>query len=492
MFSFFRRHTIESILAILVLVFIAYFSYVSINRLNTFRSNYFDLGIMDQVVYNTSKGRLLEMTNQDLRSNASRFAIHFDPLLALFAPIYVFFASPNVLLIAQAITLGLGAVAIYLIAKKITSQKLTSLFFAVSYLFYFPNQRAVIFDIHAVVFATTFLLFAIYFSLIKKYRIMMIFIILSLLTKEHIGMITFLFGLYIFFIQKERKTGITVITVSLIFFISTFFYIIPHARQSSHFALRYFEDVGDSPSSVMLNLIKNPSYIWEKISTDQAQKYLRGMFVPHVVFMIFSPLEFLIALPELAINLISTNGNMRAIYFHYNAVLVPFIYFSAIMGYMRMKKIIVEIEVRRALIIIFFVTNFYYIYKYSPLPLDFIMDPYFIKEINQEKMNSIKIWQEKLSDESIPVATTPQIAPFFTHRQYFYNFLYDTGFVGAGLTENDIIKDIDLYSNAQYIVIAKSEVESEGSLEQKFYNNLITNADYKVVFEDRELIVYKR
>src|SRR3989338_9932653 len=100
MISFIKRNKIETLLVFLIFTFIAYFSFVSINRFLTFRSNYFDLGIMDQVVYNTSRGRILEMTNQDLRVNASRFAIHFDPLLAFFAPIYLLYAHPNVLLIA--------------------------------------------------------------------------------------------------------------------------------------------------------------------------------------------------------------------------------------------------------------------------------------------------------------------------------------------------------------------------------------------------------
>jgi uncharacterized membrane protein len=160
---------------------------------------------------------------------------------------------------------------------------------------YYPNQRAVIFDVHAVVFATTFLLFAVYFSLVKKYRFMLLFVILSLLTKEHVGLISFLFGLYMLVIQKERRFSFVVMAVSLIFFIGTFFYIIPQARQSSHFALRYLEDVGDSPKSIVVNLIKNPLYIWSRITTKEALNYLQGMFIPHLIFLIFAPLEFLIS-----------------------------------------------------------------------------------------------------------------------------------------------------------------------------------------------------
>lgn len=492
MIGFIRKYKIESLLAFFILVFIIYFSIASINRYLTFRSNYFDLGIMDQVVYNTSRGWILEMTNQELKANLSRFAIHFDPLLVFFAPLYLIYSDPAVLLVSQAAAVSLGAAAVFLLGNAIIKNKSVSLLFAVSYLFYFPNQRAVMFDFHAVVFATPLLLFAIYFSVVKKYRIMMAFMFLSLLTKEHIGLITFLFGLYMFFIQKERRYSIAVMGMSLIFFISAFFYFIPNARQSSHFALQYFDELGDSPQSILINSIKNPLYIINKLLKSGEREYLIRVFAPHFMLAVFAPLEFLIALPEIAINVLSKSSNMRAIYFHYNAVIVPFVYFSAIMGYRRMQKHIRDKDLKGLILTVYIVSTIFYIYKFDPLPLRFLKEPYTLRQINTEKMNIVKEWQAKLSDENIAVATTPQIAPFFTHRRYFYNFLYDTGFRGAGFSEDDIIKELDTYQKSEYVVIAKSEVTDEGSLSQKFFRNLEADIDYKVIFDSEHIIVYKR
>ena len=116
----------EIILWIFILIFIVIFSYLSIKRYRTLNSYYYDLGIMNQVVYNTLRGRFLEMTNQDLKRNTSRLAIHFDPILALFAPFYKIYPGPEVLLIGQAIILGLGAWAVFLIAEKVLKDSSTS------------------------------------------------------------------------------------------------------------------------------------------------------------------------------------------------------------------------------------------------------------------------------------------------------------------------------------------------------------------------------
>ena len=117
------KNKFQIILWFCIVFFIIFFSYLSIKRYQTLNSYYYDLGIMNQVVYNTSKGRFLEMTNQELKRNASRLAIHFDPILALFAPFYKIYEGPEILLIGQALILGLGAWAVCLISEKILKKK---------------------------------------------------------------------------------------------------------------------------------------------------------------------------------------------------------------------------------------------------------------------------------------------------------------------------------------------------------------------------------
>src|SRR3990167_10386932 len=178
------KNKFQIILWFFILAFVIFFSYLSIKRYQTLNSYYYDLGIMNQVVYNTSQGRFLEMTNQELIKNTSRLAIHFDPILALFAPFYKIYSGPEVLLIGQSIILGLGALAIFLISQKVLKKNLISLIFSLTYLFYFAIQRAALFDFHAFTLATSFFLFALYFNLVNKNKLYFLFIFFALLTKE--------------------------------------------------------------------------------------------------------------------------------------------------------------------------------------------------------------------------------------------------------------------------------------------------------------------
>ena len=476
-----KKYIVKILLSLSIIFFIVIFSYLSIRRNKTLNSYYYDLGIMNQVVYNTSHGRFLEMTNQDLKKNISRLAIHFDPILAIFAPFYKIYEGPEVLLIGQVIILGLGALAVFLISKKVLKKKLISLIFSLSYLFYFSIQRTALFDFHAVTLATTFFLFALYFNLVKKNFWYYFFIFLSLMTKEHIGLIVFFLGGYLFFIKKQRKTGIITAILGVIFFVATVYFIIPYFRGSEHFATGYFINI----KSRLPTIIRD------------GKSYFKLIMSP-LFYALFSPLTLLIALPEWAINILSINSNQRSIYFHYNSIIVAFLFYSLILGYKNFDKIIKNKFIKSIVFLIFILVNFYSIYLYNPIPY-FVKRPAIYKDVNKIKLKSIKFWVEKLKDENIKVSTTPKLAPFFTNRKYYYNFLYDTAYASMGKTDEDIYKnEIDKYTLADYIIINRSEIGdiSKENIPVKFYFKLLDDKNFKMEFGDDQgensIEVYKR
>ena len=459
-------------------IFIIIFSYLSVERYRSLNSYYYDLGIMNQTVYNTSQGRLLEMTNQDLRQNLSRFAIHFDPILAVFAPFYIFYPGPEVLLIGQALILGLGAWAVFLLSEKVLKKPFVGLTFALSYIFYFAVERAVLFDFHAVTLATTFLLFAFYFNLAKKHGLYFLFLVLSLLTKEHIGLVVFMLGLYLFFVKKERKIGLWTAALGLVFFSVSVYIIIPWARGGEHFALKYFGDV----RSRLGDIVKN------------GLNYSRLLIRP-VIYSLLSPLTLLIALPEWAINALSRNNNQTSFYFHYQSVIVAVLYYSLVLGYRNFNSIVKNKWIRLAVFVVFLFLTYRSAYLYNPIPSS-VRYPAKYREVDQAKMESILLWQKNLKGDGIVVATTPKLAPFFTNRRTYINFLYDTAFAEMGLTQQDILaREIDKYTLADYVIINKAEIGGldRDTLPVKFYRHLRNNHDFEMIFsDDREIEVYKK
>ncbi|MEN9327840.1 MAG: hypothetical protein RI947_648 [Candidatus Parcubacteria bacterium] len=485
-----KHYLYEILLGVAIVAFIAVFSYISILRMQTFNSHYFDLGIMNQVSYNTSQGRFLEMTNQELKRNTSRLAIHFDPILALFSPFYYIHSGPEVLLIGQALCIALGAIPLYLIAAKLTKKKYVAFIFAISYLLYFPIQRATLFDFHAVTMAVPFIFAMMYLALIKRYKASLIFMVLALLTKENVGLVTFMVGLYFFVFQKERKYGLIAMAISAVVFVATVFMIIPYYRQAAHFALRYFGDYGDTPGKIILGIFQHPIITVQKILSPDSLTYLQRMLLGNGILILAAPLEFLLGLPDLLIILLSSNSNMKAIYFHYSAVLVVFVYFSAIVGYTRIAKRVPRIYANSILVIVILL-NIWTMYQFNPGPKELVKEPLYLSQYNAKKLKAVQAWSNKLGD-SVKVATTPQLAPFFSARQYYYNFLFDPSFYSYGIPEDDIIKEIANYEHADYVIVAKSELHDDMKILTLFHEHLKSNIKYARIVEDNDIEVYKK
>lgn len=490
-----RKHKFEIILALAISIFVIVFSYLSIKRHLTLNSYYYDLGIMNQVVDNTSRGRFLEMTNQQLGRNANRLAIHFDPILAVFAPFYWIYRDPSVLLIGQALIVAMGAWAVYLIANKVLKKKIISLVFAIAYLMFFQNQRAVLFDFHAVTLATSFLLFAFYFNLVKKTIPYFIFLVLAMLTKEHVGMVVIMFGLYLFFVKKEKKTAIFTAGLGALFFVMSVYVLIPYFRQQDHFALKYFETLGGSPSKVLINVFIRPRYVFGMIFAENSIEYSVRLIAP-VIYAVFSPLSLLIALPEWAINTISINPNMLAYHFHYSSLIIPVLFYSLILGYKNFDNMVKNEKLKGAVFVVFIVLNVFSIRNYNPVPASFVKRPVSYREIDPVKKKTLTFLQTRLKDDNIKLSTTPRLAPFFTNRRYYHNFLYDTAFSAMGQTEEDVIlSKWGTYVGYDYVIIDFDEIGDldSGSLPVKFYQHLTNNDDYEMILtDDHDIQVFKK
>lgn len=482
-------------LGVAITLFVLVFSYLSVKRYLTLNSYYYDLGIMNQVVDNTSRGRFLEMTNQQLGKNASRLAIHFDPILAVFAPVYLIIRSPSVLLVSQVIIVGLGALAVYLLGMKTLRKKPVSLMFAILYLLYYQVQRQVLFDFHSVALATSFFLFAFYFYEAKKVLPYFLFIFLALLTKEHVGLIVIMYGIYIGVYKRDLRNGIMTAALGGIFFVSTVYFIIPYFRSQEHFALKYFEDFGDSPSKIIINIFTNPFITLGKIFARESVDYIFRLFSP-VLYSLFSPLTILIALPELAINILSINSNMRSYYFHYSAIIVPVLFYAMILGYKNQQGLIKDKKIRSAIFVIFMIANALSFYRYNPVPALLVKEPARYHEMDPVKKKTIYFLMDKLKDDSIKLSTTPRLAPFFTNRRYYHNFLYDTAFAQMGQTEEGVLERmLGSYEGYDYVIIDTDEIGEvdSGKLPVKFYQHLRQNENYRMVLSDDKFIeVYKK
>lgn len=479
----------EILLGLLMLSYIVYFSYFSILRYHTLYSHYFDLGIMNQTVYNTfmaiktgDYSRFLEFTNPHGFDQVKRMSVHNDMFLALLAPFYFIYSGPETLLILQSIVSALGAIALFLIGKKVFSgmhnARVVALFISSAYLFYPPLQGANQFDFHAVVFATPLLLFMFYFFLKKKYWISGILAFLAILTKEQVGLTVAFFGMYVLLVSSQQSAdnskksrymfATSLILIGVGWFILSMTVIIPYFRKGVHFALSYFGDFGDSPAGIFAGLIRNPQMVLQYIFRTDTYEYLYSTLGPLSFLSFFSPLHLLIAAPEFGINLISKNGSMRSIYYHYTAVITPFIFISVIYGLRHVKNY------AWFFVALLSVSTIYFSVTMSPLPYSVRGE---IEPFTSPKgeMTDVILWQKKLKDDQIKVMATGSIAPYFSSRRYFYYYS-------------------ERYDLADYIVLSVDEAYNSYGITngEDIYLKIQTDKRFVSIYDSGSFEVYRK
>src|SRR6266536_4946709 len=108
------------LLLLIMVIYMVDMSYQAILRYETFKAGAFDLGNMDQVLWNTIHGRFFQFTNQaiDLYGPPNRLAIHFEPIILPLSLLYTFHADPRILLIFQTLALMAGALPVFLLTRR--------------------------------------------------------------------------------------------------------------------------------------------------------------------------------------------------------------------------------------------------------------------------------------------------------------------------------------------------------------------------------------
>jgi uncharacterized membrane protein len=329
------------LLLLVTVTYILEMSYQAVLRYDTFKATAFDLGNMDQVLWNTIHGRWFQFTNQavDWYGPPTRLALHFEPILLPLSLLYAFGADPRILLIFQTLALASGTLPVFLLTRKyIPEWPLLAPVMAVAYLLSPALLGLNLFDFHPISLATPLLLYAILALTYKRYGWFILACILAASCKEDIPFSLAILGLFLIWKYKLPRLGIALTLGSLLWSFIAFGIIIPHfypGAQHNNFWYRY-EALGSSPSDAVGNLILHPWLLFTTFISFDRFYYLAGLFRSTGFLCLLAPEWLLMALPGLAENLLSTDPLLYSGVYQYNAAIIPFVMLAAIHGTRRL------------------------------------------------------------------------------------------------------------------------------------------------------------
>ena len=476
---FLEKHKYELILGLLIAAYIAYFFTASFLRYTNFYTGRFDLGNMDQTVWNTLHGKIFQLTDPNGINIISRLSFHADFILILLAPFYLLWQDPRMLLLLQTVVLALGAIFVYALSRDILKSKLLSLTLSFVYLLNPSMQYANLYDFHAVTFATTAFLGAYYFLRHNKYWWTICFLLIAALTKEEAWAVVGIFGIFIALFKKKKIVGSTLVAIGFGMFYFLIWKAIPAVRGGQHFALSYYSDFGSTPTGIVKNILFSPLKVISILLSQERPYYVLQLLLPLGFLPLVAPWVLLFTSPDLAINLLANNQQFHQIYYQYTSVITPFLFISAIYGIVLLTKKAPFVK-EHILVYTLLLCSLISAYYFGPLPgarnpnIDMFIKPQPYKDVITNFLNDIP--------PSFSVAATNNLGSHLSHRQKIFT-------VPVGINQADIIAFLLNDPFAQPSLKAQKQM-AENMKHNKNYIEVFRENDF-VVFEKSNLYTHK-
>ena len=182
-----------------------------------------------------------------------------DPILAVFAPLWWIWPSPDVLLVVQALAIAAGAFPVYWLARRHLDSTRAGLGFALAYLLYPATGWLTLNEFHPVALATPLLLFAFWFLDTDRMLPFAVFAAAASLCKEEIPFVVAGFGIWYALSRRRFAAGGAIALAGVVWAAVAVTVVIPHFNhgQSSDFYSRYSE-VGGSPGGLVKDAFAHP------------------------------------------------------------------------------------------------------------------------------------------------------------------------------------------------------------------------------------------
>jgi uncharacterized membrane protein len=377
---------------------------------------------------------------------------HMQVIHLLLIPLHRLWPSHVLLELCESLALAAGAVPVFRMAKHHSGSRQTAVLLAAAYLLYFPMQFLdIAIDLKTfrpISFGVPCMLFALDQMERRRYRSMLVFLVLALSAKEDYAVVVTMLGIWIaLFPPKEsdpalpgtpsrksvRLLGAGIALFGVVYLLVVIKLAIPWFREGYVHYAQYFGELGNTPGDILRSVMTQPELVFEKLFSHRSLIYVLLLLVPVGMVPLFSPGRLAVAAPlfgVLCLMELSPNpaeqGALLVPWHHFHAPLIPIIFWSATCGLSNLGTVAKHIS-RRA------VTRFAcssalatgIVYGFSPLSLTFW------------DSGSTKHWKKlyvpgeraklfpkvfALIPSDAKVASTDFIHPRFTHHQRSYDY----------------------------------------------------------------------
>ena len=326
----------------LVALYALVFGALSLIRHWSFHSTGLDLGVFDQVVWNTSQGRFMESTlSLDRCAPHSFLGDHFSPILIALVPLYWIAPHPETLLVVQTAALALGAWPVYRLAKRLLPAGIERLIWVLAYVFSAPLSFITLYDFHEVALAVLPLGLAMYFLVTRRTLSLVGALGVAFTVKEEVALIGIGFGVALAF-QRRWLSAALVGIGSAAVFVLTLKVLIPAFADAPYQYLGRYASLGGSEGEILRTLLLDPLRALAALFHGEVGSkivFVLSLFGPGALLAFRSRWAMVPSLVPLGYLLLSDYGGEHTLHNQYGAPIIPLALGAAIVGFARLSPV---------------------------------------------------------------------------------------------------------------------------------------------------------
>jgi len=448
----------------------AYTSYYTIRHHHLFQTSAFDLGIFDNLLFNTIKGRFFESPVMFGPGHHNSLSTHAEYLMVLFAPIYALAPRAETLLVIQAVLLGGATIPLYLFARTMLSAW-PSVLLVAAYALFAPLHGAQFYDFHWLPLGVFFYFWLFYAISSKRHWLTIAMAFLLFALREDIAVGLACLGTFLFITGLRVRLGIQLAAVAAVWFVINKFVIMPWAGPWWFDSMynELFADGKPGYGNVVKTLLSNPFYALSTFVRGPKLAYALHMLAPFVLLPIRRLAFWLLLIPGSVFTLMTTGyWPTLAISFQYTTHWVPFVFAATAMSLFLIRGGEQGRTRQAAVLGAMVVTllshsyNFGAVLQHESFVGGFGRVSFDMPEAARERYDDLRSVIDKIPVEA-SVAATETLNPHISARKEAYVFRYDTGPVDfILLSEGEVSGDLrrtlaDKFDRQPYGLYAKGK-----------------------------------
>jgi hypothetical protein len=301
---------------------------LSVYRHAVFGSSLFDLGLFDQIVWNTAHGHAFRCSVHRLHFLGD----HFGPALLVVTPLYWLVSSPVALLAVNALCVGAAAWPLFLAAKARGLTREASSVLLLAFLAYPSCTSIAVYDFHPDLLALPWLMAALYFESTSRYRAMVVAALLAMSCKEEYAVFVAALGVFVAVGRKDvaiRRFGLALSAFALLYLWVVIKFVMPRYNAQGMEQLSRYEYLGHGLGGIAINLFRRPWVFFQQITPVKLVHFVLTFavlgFVP-----LRRPRHLLIALPTWGYSLLSTHENQAFMHYQNMVPVLPPLFFATL------------------------------------------------------------------------------------------------------------------------------------------------------------------